>query len=87
MPERPKRLREKPLGHLRHLEPFKPINISMKALASYLKDATHELKKVTWPTKNQVVNYSLIVIAMSIGVALFFGILDFVLNLGLTQII
>ena len=46
-----------------------------------------ELKKVTWPTKQQITLYSIIVVIMSIGVAVFFGALDFFLNKGLTTII
>ncbi|MBT4153769.1 MAG: preprotein translocase subunit SecE [Candidatus Magasanikbacteria bacterium] len=59
----------------------------MNALANYFKEAISELKKVVWPTKTQTKNYSLIVIAMSIGVALFFGILDFILKQGVTALI
>lgn len=55
----------------------------MTKLATYLKESIAELKKVVWPTKKQTRDYSIIVIAMSLGVAIFFGILDYVLNLGL----
>ena len=57
------------------------------SLKSYLEAAISELKKVTWPTKQQITMYSIIVIAMSIGVAVFFGVLDFILNKGLTALI
>ncbi|MBU0661208.1 preprotein translocase subunit SecE [Patescibacteria group bacterium] len=62
----------------------------MKYLVSfknYLVDSVHEMKKVTWPTKTQTQNYTIFVVIMSVGVALFFGIIDYVLNLGLEQII
>lgn len=59
----------------------------MNKLITYLRDSVGEMRKVTWPTKKQVINYSIVVITMSLGVAIFFGILDYVLNLGLTQII
>lgn len=58
----------------------------MNALTTYLKEAYGELRKVSWPTKKQTVNYSLIVIGMSLAVAAFFGLLDFVFN-WLLQII
>ena len=57
------------------------------SLKSYLHAAISELKKVTWPTKQQITLYSIIVVIMSIGVAVFFGALDFFLNKGLTTII
>ena len=59
----------------------------VKKLVTYIKDAIAEMKKVVWPTKKQTTNYTLIVIAMSIGVAVFFGILDYVFNIGLGKII
>ena len=54
---------------------------------AYLVEAIAEMKKVVWPTKEQTINYTLLVIVLSIGVAIFFGILDYVLNLGLEQLI
>ncbi len=59
----------------------------MNKVTNYFKEAVAEMKKVVWPTKKQTTNYTLIVISMSIGVALFFGILDYVFNLGLAQLI
>lgn len=56
-------------------------------LANYLHSAVSELKKVTWPTKKQTTAYTIAVIAMSIGMALFFAILDYMFNLGLEAII
>lgn len=56
-------------------------------LKDYFRDAISEMKKVTWPTKKQVKFFSLLVIGMSLAVAIFFGILDYVLNLGLEAII
>ncbi|MBT3816899.1 MAG: preprotein translocase subunit SecE [Candidatus Magasanikbacteria bacterium] len=56
-------------------------------LKDYLVSSVHETKKVTWPTKKQTKNYTIFVIAMSISVALFFGVIDYVLNIGLEAII
>ena len=56
-------------------------------LTNYLKEAMIELKKVVWPTRKQTINYSIVVIAMSIGVAIFFGILDYFFRNGLTFIV
>ena len=52
-------------------------------IKNYFVEAIHELKKVTWPSKKEVTNYSILVIAMSLGVALFLGILDYLLNIVL----
>jgi len=59
----------------------------MNKITEYFRGAIGEMKKVVWPTKKQTINYTLIVIAMSIGVALFFGILDYTFSLGLEQLI
>jgi preprotein translocase subunit SecE len=43
---------------------------------NYVKASTEELKKVTWPTKKEVYKYSTLVIAVSLGLAVFLGGLD-----------
>lgn len=55
----------------------------MSKIVNYLKESVAEMKKVVWPSKKQTTTYSLIVIGMSIGIALFFGLLDYIFNLGL----
>ncbi len=68
--------------------PLKPFNsFFMTALKNYLIEAIHEMKKVTWPTKKQTTYYSAVVVILSITVALFFGLLDYFLNLGLSSLI
>ncbi|MBD3359647.1 MAG: preprotein translocase subunit SecE [Candidatus Buchananbacteria bacterium] len=59
----------------------------MKKLIQYIKDSITELKKVTWPTKKETTNYTLLVIGISLAVAAFIGIIDYILALGVEQII
>ena len=59
----------------------------MKKLFAYLKEAREEFNKVTWPTKSATLNYSLLVVLISIGLAILIGIFDFGLNLGLEKVI
>ena len=59
----------------------------MEKAIAYSKSALSELKKVTWPTKDQTINYSIVVIAMSLGLALFLGLLDYLLNIALGVIL
>ena len=40
------------------------------------------MKKVTWPTRRQTINYSLLVIGISLAVAAFLGVADYFLALG-----
>ncbi len=56
-------------------------------LISFLKEVKLEVKKVNWPTREETIRYTLIVIGISTGVALFLGGLDFILTLFLNKII
>ncbi len=67
--------------------PFLNTKNMIEKMIQYFKDSYAEMKKVTWPTKKQTINYSALVIAMSVGMAVFFSVLDYVFNLGLTKLI
>jgi len=56
-------------------------------LTTYLKDSVEELKKVTWPTKNETTNYTLMVIGVSLAVSVFLYLLDMVFTTGLSLLI
>ena len=56
-------------------------------IKNYLVEAVQEMKKVVWPNKKQIKVYTLLVIGMSIGVAVFFAVLDYIFNIGLGQLI
>ena len=47
-----------------------------KSLKKYFRGVKSEFKKVVWPTKKQVLNYSAIVIVVSILCALLFSLYD-----------
>ena len=59
----------------------------MNKITKYVLESKAELKKVVWPTKKETVNYTLLVIAISLGIAAFFGILDYFFSLGLEELI
>jgi len=56
-------------------------------LTNYIKNSIIELKKVSWPTKQQAVRHTLLVIAISLVVAAFLGIVDFILTKVLQLVI
>jgi len=56
-------------------------------ITTYIKDSITELKKVTWPTKKETTNYTLLVIGISLALAAFIGIIDYILSLGIQQVI
>ena len=45
-------------------------------IVSYLRDTWFELKQVRWPTREQTVNLTVLVIAISLIVAVYVGALD-----------
>lgn len=55
----------------------------LERIKQYFKEVKIEMNKVKWPTKNQTVNYTLVVIGVSAVVAVFLGTLDYIFNLGL----
>jgi len=55
----------------------------IKLTRDYFRGSVAELRKVTWPTKEQTKNYTILVIGLSVAVAIFFSILD----LGFSKII
>ena len=62
------------------------MNVATK-VKDYFHGAYSEARKVTWPTRKQTINYSIVVVALTVGIALFFAVVDQGLNLGLEQIL
>ena len=60
---------------------------NMFKLTNYIKESRQEMKKVVWPSKKETINYTLAVVIISLGLALFFAVVDFGLNIGLEKII
>lgn len=48
-----------------------------KKIIGFLKEVRLELKRVTWPSRQETVKHTLVVIGISLGVAAFLGGLDF----------
>jgi preprotein translocase subunit SecE len=46
----------------------------------YIRNTRAELRKVTWPTRNQTVNLSLIVLAVTAAMAVFLGAVDYLFS-------
>jgi preprotein translocase subunit SecE len=56
-------------------------------ITEYFKETKIELKHVIWPTRNQTLYYTLIVIVLSVVVAYYLGIWDFIFSQVLQKII
>ncbi len=58
-----------------------------KQVVQFLKEVRQELKKVTWPTRREIINHTLIVIGASLIVAVFLGGLDFLFGFLLNKFV
>ncbi len=47
-------------------------------ITEYFKDTRGEVRKVSWPTRQQATKLTLIVLAVTVAMALFLGALDLV---------
>jgi len=56
-------------------------------LINYFKDSFQELNKVSWPTKNQAIKLTFIVLGFIFAMAIVFGIFDFIFNTGYRELI
>jgi len=56
-------------------------------LINYIKASKSELKKVVWPTKKIIRNHTLLVIGISLTVAAFLGLVDYIMTLGFQMFI
>ncbi len=59
----------------------------MSKITEYLEETKTELKHVIWPSRNQTLYYTLIIIVLSVVIAYYLGIFDFIFSQGLTKII
>lgn len=56
-------------------------------LVQYIKDTRGELKHVSWPTQKQTIIFTALVIAISLLIAGYLGIFDFIFSEGLNRLI
>lgn len=52
----------------------------MNKIITFVQEAKEELLKVNWPSKKQTINYTLLVVAVSLAVAGFLGGLDWIFS-------
>ena len=59
----------------------------MSKIKEYLEETKTELKHVIWPSKNQTLYYTLAVVVLSVVIAYYLGIFDFIFSQILQKII
>ena len=53
----------------------------------YVKATRSELRKVVWPTRDETINLTIIVLIVTIGMSAFLGIIDFLFTRAFELII
>lgn len=54
--------------------------LATPSLLTFFQESRAELRKVTWPTRQETINLTIAVIVMTVGIAAFLGIIDQILN-------
>ncbi|MDP1834244.1 MAG: preprotein translocase subunit SecE [Candidatus Moranbacteria bacterium] len=49
-------------------------------ITTFLREARAELMKVNWPNRRQTMNYTILVIGISVAGAVFLGSLDYIFS-------
>jgi len=58
----------------------------LEKIKKFLKEVVAELRKVTWPTKEELIGSTIVTVVVSIVVAVFIGIVDRVLTIIIQMI-
>ncbi|MBI2627093.1 MAG: preprotein translocase subunit SecE [Parcubacteria group bacterium] len=59
----------------------------MNQILAFLKDVQIELKKVNWPTKQELLKYTVVVIGFTIVLGVFLGGLDYFFGFLLRKLV
>lgn len=59
----------------------------MSKITEFFEETKTELKHVIWPSRNQTLYYTVIVILLSVVVSYYLGFFDFLFSQGLQKII
>ncbi len=56
-------------------------------MINYFREVRAEMKHVSWPSRRLTVMYTIVVVAISLGTAVYLGLLDYVFSAIIKQII
>ncbi len=59
----------------------------LKRIAHFFRESYEEFKRVSWPTRQETIRYTLFIIGFSIALALFLGLLDFIFSRSLETLL
>jgi preprotein translocase subunit SecE len=57
------------------------------AIVKYFKETRAELRKVTWPTRDETKNLTFIVVGVTVVMAVFLGMLDYIFQIVASGVI
>lgn len=63
------------------------MSLGSNPVVAYVKESREELRKVAWPSRKVVIQDTIIVVAVSLVMAAFFGVVDYGLAKGLEQLL
>jgi preprotein translocase subunit SecE len=58
----------------------KPAKKQQSGIRRFYRESVGELRKVTWPTRQEATNLTIIVILVTFGMSAFLGIVDFLFS-------
>jgi len=61
--------------------------VTNNKVTNYFKDSAKELTKITWPTKNQAVRLTAIVLGFTLIFSIFLTAVDYLANAGYLQLL
>ena len=56
-------------------------------ISKYIRETRGELRKVTWPTREESQRLTAIVLGVTIAMAIFLGLLDFIFSNGVQSLV
>ncbi len=59
----------------------------MSKVTEYFKETKSELKHVIWPSRLQTIAYTVAVVVLSVLIAYFLGVFDFIFSRGLEKLL
>ncbi len=59
----------------------------MSRISEYFQETKTELKHVNWPSRRQALSYTVIVIVLSVVIAYFLGLFDFIFSRALEKLL
>jgi preprotein translocase subunit SecE len=59
----------------------------MQTITDFVKEVWAEAKHITWPTRKQTIYFTVAVLVISIFIAYYLGLLDFLFSRGLEQLL